>query len=142
MLQNIVTVEDIALRYEHDLPVEKEQWVGQKIREATRLLFARCPVAARKVENGSGGAEYSELVVDIICRAVLRVVRDDSPMYQSEAEDGYSYTKNNLVASGDIWFPDVELLALGCTNARRRFGSVKTRPDRLFSDTRRRRWRF
>ncbi|MFW0183774.1 Gp19/Gp15/Gp42 family protein [Rothia sp. CCM 9417] len=120
---NIVTVEDVAASYEGEIPDEQREWVGQKIAEAQRILYAQCPAAKARASIDS---EFFLLVKDCVVRAVLRVVRDESPMYRSETEGNYSYSKNMLVASGDIWFPDKELAFLGC-NARTKVGGTRLR---------------
>ena len=129
----LLTADQVAEAYEGDIPEERMGWVEQKIGETYRLLAGRCPVARRRVEADPADA----LVADVVTRAVLRLVRDDTPLYKSESEDGYSYTKNSLVASGDIWFPDSDLAALGCGGGGG-FGVSRVRPDRLFASPRRR----
>lgn len=126
--------------YEGDMPDEQESFVEAKILEAFRLLYGLCP---RSKHVPTWDVDRQGLVRDTVIRAVLRVIRDEDPTLKSESENGYSYTKDSLVSSGNLWFPDADLRALGCdpgsNAAGRRIGSVKTRPDPVFAGTQRRR---
>lgn len=108
---SVVCLQDVLASYEGEVSDDKHAWLSQKVEEAERILFAQCPTARHRVESDD---DFKALFRDCVVRAVLRVVRDESPMYRSETEGNYSYSKNMLVASGDVWFPDKELDFLGC----------------------------
>lgn len=124
-----VEFEDVARSFEGDIPDEDRALVEQRIAEAFRLLYGICPVVRVRVENRQVDPD---LVADVIIRAVLRPIRDDSPIYKSESENGYSYSKDSLVASGGLWFPEADLTALGCGRAVA-FGSTRVAPDPGFA---------
>lgn len=129
-----LTFNDIAGSYEGELPEDQREWVETKIGEAIRLLQGICP---KLRDSCSLDHPRADLVRDVVTRAVLRVVRDEDPTLKTESENGYSYSKNALTASGDLWFPEKDLAALRCGPAKAKIGSAKTAPDPVFASPRR-----
>ncbi|WP_269929106.1 Gp19/Gp15/Gp42 family protein [Kocuria massiliensis] len=124
-----MTFQDVVDSYEGDIPEGDRDLIERRIEEAFRLLYGMCPVTRRRVEDDTVDRQ---LVADVVIRAILRLVRDDDPVFKSESENGYSYTKNSLTASGNLWFPDADLTALGCGRASA-VGSAEVRTDRKFA---------
>ena len=99
--------------YEGELPDSKQAYYQRKVDEAVRLLLRKCPNLLERIDSGKLEKEFVE---DTVAKAVLRVVRNPIGL-TSESEGNYSYSLGNRVASGDIWYPDNELAALGCGDA-------------------------
>lgn len=91
-------------------------WVYEQIEKASRRLLATCPTLKTRLEND---LELQGLFKDVVVEAVGRMARmDDSSVgIKSESEDGYSYQIDPLARSGNIWFPDKDLVLLGCGSA-------------------------
>lgn len=104
-----VTVEEIDSRYEDTIPADKTAWVQQKTDAAVRELLNMIPTLQSRVDTQAIDREF---VVDKVADAVLRVVRGPEG-YASESEGEYSYKLNARVVSGDLWFPEEDLLQLG-----------------------------
>lgn len=96
--------------FEGDLDPDKQAYYDRKVDEAVRLLLRKCPGLLKKVEDGELDPEF---VSDTVAKAVLRVIRNPEG-FTNESEGNYSYGLGARVASGDIWYPDNELDALGC----------------------------
>lgn len=111
---------DLEASYEGELDLENlDEWYQEKIDEAVRLLLRKAPtivsrMAAYNPETGEGIDPL--FVKDKVIGAVMRVIRDPEGM-QSETEGNYSYKRNPIVASGNIWFTKDELADLGITTA-------------------------
>ena len=109
-----VSVDDLVAAYEGVIdqndPVTME-WLKHQIGKAERALIGECPSLPRRLASG---AVDGELVKDVVVDAVLRLVRDEDPTLKTESENGYSYSKNALSASANIWFPDKDLARIGC----------------------------
>lgn len=104
-----VTFEQVTSSYEGTIPLQKSDWVNQKIDEAVRELLSIIPDIPDRID---AGLLDPQLVADKVVAAVLRVVRNPTGIEQ-EAEGDYSYRMRNSVASGDIWYQEKELTALG-----------------------------
>ncbi|MGX5360085.1 Gp19/Gp15/Gp42 family protein [Kocuria sp. KH4] len=124
-----ITVEAVTETYEGDIDLEDEQtvtWLQGQIDKAVRALLGDCPTLLRR---WAAKTVDHLLVQDVVVDAVLRVVRDEDPTMKGESESGYSYTKNPLMASGDIWFPDKDLRRIGCKAVEGGFvGKARTKP--------------
>lgn len=125
-----VTLDKVIASYEGLIPEQKFDWVNQKIDEAVRELLSIIPDIPARIELGTLDPD---LVADKVVAAVLRVVRNPTGIEQ-EAEGDYSYRMRNTVASGDIWYQDKELTALGWINPLKRDTprTVFSRPSRGF----------
>jgi hypothetical protein len=109
-----VTVDDLVDAYEGAIDTqdaETQKWLTHQIGKAERALIGECPSLPRRIVAGSVDVE---LVRDVVVDAVLRLVRDEDPTLKTESENGYSYSKNALSASANIWFPDKDLARIGC----------------------------
>ena len=109
-----VTVDDLVDAYEGAIDTqdsETQNWLKYQIGKAERALIGECPSLPRRIAAGSVDVE---LVRDVVVDAVLRLVRDEDPTLKTESENGYSYSKNALSASANIWFPDKDLARIGC----------------------------
>lgn len=104
-----VSFEQVTASYEGTIPVQKAEWVNQKIDEAVRELLSIIPDIPARIDEGTLDPY---LVADKVVAAVLRVVRNPTGVEQ-ESEGDYSYRMRNTVASGDIWYQEKELTALG-----------------------------
>lgn len=125
-----VTFEEVAASYEGTIPVQKADWVNTKIDEAVRELIAIIPNIPARIEAGTLDPD---LVTDKVVGAVLRVVRNPTGIEQ-EGEGDYNYRLRNTVASGDIWYQEKDLVALGwiAPSTRAVARTVFTTPSRGF----------
>lgn len=114
-------IDEVTSSYEGTIEVSKVAWVERKIGEAERSLFAIIPQLKTRVVDGTIDID---LVKDKVIAAVLRVVRNPFGI-ENEGEGDYSIKLNKLVASGDIWFPEKDLIELGWTPAKNR-GHTRT----------------
>lgn len=108
-----------------------QELVKQRLAEAERLLFGLCPSARLRAQS----EDTLPLVQDVIIRAVLRTLRVENPTMRSESEGNYSYTRDALSASGNLWFPREDLAALGCGSRGGKVGSTSVRPSQTFAPT-------
>lgn len=104
-------IDKVRLKFDGVIESEDEEYVQSLVDEAVRILLADCQGLRTRVESGKVD---KDLVEDAVKDAVLRVLREDEPTLKSESEDGYSYTKNALATSPDIWITDKWLKRLGC----------------------------
>ena len=126
-----LTVEDIDHAYERRIDMddtETVKYIDHQIGKAIRKLLGLCPTLARRIANKTVDIDT---VKDVVTDAVLRIVRDEDPTIKSESEGGYSYAKNALAASANLWFPDADLAMIGCREASEGFvGSGRLKPRR------------
>lgn len=109
-----VFVDDLVAAYEGVIDqkdTETMNWLQRQLAKAERALIGECPSLPRRLAAGSVDPG---LVQDVVIDAVLRLVRDEDPTLKTESEGGYSYSKNALSASANIWFPDKDLARIGC----------------------------
>lgn len=106
-----IDLENVSLMYDGVIAEEDHAYVQGLVDKAVRILLSDCQGLRARVDSGKVD---KDLVVDAITDAVLRVLNDTDPTLKSESEDGYSYTKNALAASPDIWITDKWLKRLGC----------------------------
>lgn len=111
-----LTFDQVSDSYEGTIHSSKRAWVERKTDEAVRELLSKVPDILTRIEAGTLDPD---LVRDKAIGAVLRVVRNPTG-YEQESEGDYSYRLNNRVASGDIWYPESDLVSLGWVNAQRR----------------------
>lgn len=111
---------DLEGPYEGELDLDKlDDWYQDKIDEAVRLLIRRAPSIVSRIANydaGLGTGLDPAFVQDKVVNAVLRVIRDPEGL-ESESEGSYSYKRNPVVASGNIWYTKEELADLGIRTA-------------------------
>lgn len=97
-----VSKEEVIKRYEGDLSLLPVVYVETKILDAIQLIKDECPTAIIRLQSGTlSTTTYYAVVADI----VLRVFRNPGGM-ESESEGGYSYRRNAVVASGNLWLTD------------------------------------
>jgi hypothetical protein len=119
-----ITWEQIEKSYEGTLPSTKIAWAQQKIDEAVRDLLSFIPSIPDRIASNKLDAD---LVRDKVAAAALRVVRN--PMgIESEDEGDYGLKLRNTVASGDIWWQEKDLIALGRVKP-----SQRNRPRTVFA---------
>lgn len=111
-----LTLTEVSNSYEGTIPSSKFAWVNTKIDEAVRELLSKVPDIPTRIAAGTLDEQF---VKDKAIAAVLRVVRNPTG-FDQEAEGDYSYRLNPRVASGDIWYPESDLISLGWVNAQRR----------------------
>lgn len=104
-----ITIEAVKKSYEKAIPADRSEWVQQKVDEAVRELLGMVPKIPARIEAETLD---SKLVEDKVVAAVLRVVRNPEGI-ESEGEGDYNIRLRNTVASGDIWFPEKDLIQLG-----------------------------
>jgi hypothetical protein len=124
---------DLETPYEGELDLENlDEWYQDKIDEAVRLLLRKAPTIVSRMaayDPVTGTGIDPNFVKDKVIGAVLRVLRDPEGM-QSETEGNYSYKRNPVVASGNIWFTKDELADLGI------IATAAVRPRTVFASNR------
>ena len=127
------TSTDLEAPYEGELDLENlDEWYQEKIDEAVRLILRKGPTLISRMaayDPDTGAGIDPAFVKDKVIGAVLRVLRDPEGL-ESESEGNYSYKRNPVVASGNIWFTKDELADLGIGTA------VVQRPRTVFASTR------
>lgn len=104
-----VTFELVDESYEESLSEADRAYVEKKIGEAERELISMIPDLETRITENRIDAQ---LVIDKVVAAVLRVVRNPKGI-ETEDEGDYGVKLRNTVASGDIWYPEKDLLQLG-----------------------------
>lgn len=108
---------DLEASYEGELDLDNlDEWYQEKLDEAVRLLIRKVPsiVARMAAHDPSTGAGIDPAFVkDKVVNAVLRVVRDPDSTFKSESEGNYSYQRDPLASSSNIWYTKDELADLG-----------------------------
>jgi hypothetical protein len=107
-----ITFDQVDDSYEGTIAADRKPWVENKIDEAVRELISKIPNILSRIDAGDLDPD---LVRDKAVAAVLRVVRNPTG-FEEESEGDYRYRLNPLVASGDIWYPEKDLTALGWVN--------------------------
>lgn len=120
-----ITIEQVRASYEGNIPDDDSVWVSGKIDEAVRELLALIPTLQDRVDSGVVNRDF---VADKVVAAVLRVVRNPKGIID-EGEGDYSIRLDKLVASGDIWYPEKDLIKLGWVKP-----SARNRPRTIFSN--------
>jgi hypothetical protein len=116
---------DLEASYEGELDLDNlDEWYQEKIDEAVRLLIRKVPTVVARMAAGSIDPDF---VKDKVVGAVLRVLRDPEGI-KSESEGNYSYDRNPIVASGNIWYTKDELADLGVV--------VADKPRTIFASNR------
>lgn len=121
-----ITFEMVQASYDKPIPVEKAPWVNQKIDEAVRELIGYIPNLQTRIEEGMLDKDF---VTDKVVGSVLRVVRNPEG-FESEGEGDYTYRLNKTVASGDIWYLERDLIAMGWVLPQK-----KSMPRTVFSNS-------
>lgn len=125
-MYELISYVDIVNSYEADMGDIDPAFIETKIHESLVLLKAQCPAVKEALNNpDTADRDYLETIKVVVTKAVLRVVRDPAPGFQSETESGYIYQKFATEASANIWFPKEDLAVLGCGRGNR-IGTVRT----------------
>lgn len=124
-----VTLDEVQASYEGELFTDQLPWASNIVDKAVRELLNKIPSITDRVTAGTLDREY---VVDKISEAAHRVFRNPEGM-ESETEGDYSYRLRTIMASGNVWYPDSDLIALGY---------VKKQPVRTVFATPSRGWGF
>lgn len=94
----IGTREDVETSLMRELTSEEEKYIGALLERAENLIRVRIPNLS---DRSAQEPDFSSLVAQVEAEAVARVLRaENSGIYKSESEDGYSYQLNMMVASG------------------------------------------
>lgn len=122
---------DLEASYEGELDLDNlDEWYQEKLDEAVRLLIRKVPTVVSRMaayDPSTGVGIDPAFVKDKVIGAVLRVMRDPEGI-KRETEGNYSYERNPIVASGNIWYTKDELADLGA--------SVKALPRTVFASNR------
>lgn len=103
-----------------------EEPLTRLLDRVVRRLLAR---RRRLPEWVASGLVHRDDVIDVVASAMERVTLNPGAL-KSEAEGDYRYEVNQLVASGNIWFPDDELAQItpgGSTSTA--IGTAHVRPS-------------
>lgn len=109
-----VTLDEVLLTYEGHIDSSQTEWALGIVDKAVRELVNKIPNLPERV---AAGALDREWVVDKIGEAVHRVLRNPEG-FESEQEGGYSYKLRSIMASGNIWYLDADLIAMGYQDKR------------------------
>lgn len=94
----IATAQDVETSLMRNLTESEAQYVERLLQRAENLIKVRIP---KLDELCQGSTSFTDLVSQVEAEAVARVLRaENSGIYTSESEDGYSYRLNLKVASG------------------------------------------
>lgn len=104
-----ITFEMVQESYDKPIDLTRKPWVEKKIDEAVRELLSYIPNLMSRIENQLVDKDF---VTDKVIGSVLRVVRNPEGI-ESETEGDYAYKLNKTVASGDIWYLERDLIAMG-----------------------------
>lgn len=104
-----VTLDEVKRSYEGTITTDEIPWATDIVDKAVRELLNKIPSITSRVAAGTLDRDY---VVDKVGEAVHRVLRNPEGM-ASETEGDYSYRLRTIMASGNIWYPDADLIALG-----------------------------
>lgn len=104
-----ITFEMVQNSYDKPIDPARAPWVNTKIDEAVRELLSYIPNLLSRIEQGLVDKDF---VTDKVIGSVLRVVRNPEGL-ETETEGDYSYRLNKTVASGDIWYLERDLVAMG-----------------------------
>lgn len=89
-------VDDVAARYENELPAARRDWVATLLDDAEAVLYAEIPGLDARVESG----RVSEATVRRVeCSMVLSVLRNPSG-YSSQTAGEFSYSFQGGGAAG------------------------------------------
>jgi len=109
-----VTLDEVLASYEGTIVTDELTWATDIVDKAVRELINKIPSIPSRVAAGTLDREY---VVDKVGEAAHRVYRNPEGM-ASETEGDYSYRLRTIMASGNVWYPDSDLIALGYTNGK------------------------
>jgi len=104
-----VTLDEVLDSFEGTLDTDQLGWGQRMVDRAVRLLIQRIPSIPDRVAAGSLDRDF---VVDKVAEAAHRVYRNPEGM-ESEAEGEYNYKLRTIMASGNVWYPDADLIDLG-----------------------------
>lgn len=121
-----VTLDEVALSYEGEILTDQLEWAEDKVDKAVRELVNKIPSIPSRVAAGTLDRDY---VVDKISEAVHRVLRNPEGM-ESETEGDYTYRLRTIMASGNLWYPDADLIALGYQKGKSIPRTVYSTPSR------------
>lgn len=125
MTRPTVSISDVQSRSEQDLSTLDVIYLMTLIGDAQDLIDAEAPAAQVRLDAGTLTANlYKRVVADV----VLRVVRNPDG-FNAEAAGDANVSRNQLVASGDLWLSDRDVARL--TGAGPTVGTIHTRPARL-----------
>lgn len=94
----VATAQDVETSLMRSLHESEAQYVEKLLNRAENLIKVRIPAVEELAGVDSG---FMALVAQVEAEAVARVFRaENSGIYTSESEDGYSYRLNLKVASG------------------------------------------
>lgn len=122
------TFEDVADRFEGNIPASRITWVDTKIGDAESLLVSLVPTLG----DGDVSAARAERAKAIVCDAVLRVYRNPSGATQESDSGMFTVTRSKAVDSGLLYFTPEELASVRGAVKRSRVGTIKVaawRPD-------------
>lgn len=122
-----LTPADIEDYFEQPLPANLD-WVQKIIDRAVRALYALCQRIDERIASGELDPES---VTDVVADAVLRVIRNPVGI-TNETEGNYGIGVNQMVASGDVWFPakDIEQICGKSSGLPR---SARLRPNKCWA---------
>lgn len=101
-----INADDVAARdWNGQIAEDDHDDLNKLIDQVVRRLLAR---RRRLPEWLAAGLVTRDDVIDVVASAVSRVILNPGAL-KSEAEGDYRYEVNQMVASGNIWFPDDEL---------------------------------
>lgn len=104
MSETITSPDDVREGFDRDVPGSSDEYVLGLIRKAERRLARRL---GPLVEWAHTEARRED-VRDVVSSMVQRVLRNDGSINKSESDGDYSYTRDPLAASANLWVTDDE----------------------------------
>lgn len=102
------TITDLKERSFRPLTEQEEQVGSVMLDDAWNLILTHRPHVADRVSDAS----FRNLVVQVQCAMVLRVIKNPEG-YLSEQIDDYQYRRDSAVSTGALYVSDAELALLG-----------------------------
>lgn len=102
------TITDLKERSFRPLAEQEEQVGSVMLDDAWNLILTHRPHVADRVTDAS----FRNLVVQVQCAMVLRVIKNPEG-YLSEQIDDYQYRRDSTVSTGALYVSDAELALLG-----------------------------
>lgn len=102
------TITDLKERSFRPLTEQEEQVGAVMLDDAWELILTHRPHVADRIS----GPSFRNLVIQIQCAMVLRVIKNPEG-YISEQIDDYQYRRDSAVSTGALYVSDAELALLG-----------------------------
>lgn len=111
MAVNPASVSDLEARSFRALTVTEKTVGGTLLGDAWAIVLAARPNVAARLDKLPKDEAFENLVVQVLCAMVLRVLQNPSGKLE-ERQDDYQYRLDSAVSSGALYLSDAELARL------------------------------